>query len=83
MREIPEHSILIGDEITTAMLVELPLERIAGIVTVLGAANSLLALVLDRRRGCRQKPRDPVGDGESLGAAATLEHETGTAAGSR
>ncbi|MES2919631.1 MAG: phosphoenolpyruvate--protein phosphotransferase [Pseudomonadota bacterium] len=45
VREIPEHSILIGEEITTAMLVELPLERIAGIVTVLGAANSHMAIV--------------------------------------
>ncbi|HEX4870029.1 MAG TPA: phosphoenolpyruvate-utilizing N-terminal domain-containing protein, partial [Moraxellaceae bacterium] len=44
-REIPEHSILIGEEITTAMLVETPLERIAGIVTVLGAANSHMAIV--------------------------------------
>ncbi|HEX4869949.1 MAG TPA: phosphoenolpyruvate-utilizing N-terminal domain-containing protein, partial [Moraxellaceae bacterium] len=45
LRELPEHSILIGEEITTAMLVELPLERIAGIVTVLGAANSHMAIV--------------------------------------
>lgn len=45
LRELPEHSILIGEEITTAMLVETPLERVAGIVTVLGAANSHMAIV--------------------------------------
>lgn len=44
-RELPEHSILIGEEITTAMLVELPIERVAGIVTVQGAANSHMAIV--------------------------------------
>lgn len=45
MREFPEHSILIGEEITTAMLVETPLEKIGGIVTVAGAANSHMAIV--------------------------------------
>ncbi|MCC2637518.1 MAG: PEP-utilizing enzyme [Moraxellaceae bacterium] len=45
VRELPDHSILIGEEITTAMLVEMPLERVAGIVTVLGAANSHMAIV--------------------------------------
>jgi phosphotransferase system enzyme I (PtsP) len=45
LRELPDHSILIGEEITTAMLVETPLERVAGIVTVLGAANSHMAIV--------------------------------------
>lgn len=45
LREFPEHSILIGEEITTAMLVETPLEKIGGIVTVEGAANSHMAIV--------------------------------------
>lgn len=45
LREFPEHSILIGEEITTAMLVETPVEKIGGIVTVLGAANSHMAIV--------------------------------------
>lgn len=45
VRELPDHSILIGEEITTAMLVEMPLDRVAGIVTVLGAANSHMAIV--------------------------------------
>lgn len=45
LREIPEHSILLGEEITTAMLVETPVEKIAGIVTVEGAANSHMAIV--------------------------------------
>ncbi|MBP9044811.1 MAG: phosphoenolpyruvate--protein phosphotransferase [Moraxellaceae bacterium] len=44
-REFPDHAILVGDEITTAMLVETPLEKIAGIVTVTGAANSHMAIV--------------------------------------
>jgi phosphotransferase system enzyme I (PtsP) len=44
-REFPEKSILIGEEITTAMLVETPLEKIVGIVTVEGAANSHMAIV--------------------------------------
>lgn len=45
LREFPDHSILIGDDISTAMLVEAPLEKIAGIVTVTGAANSHMAIV--------------------------------------
>jgi phosphotransferase system enzyme I (PtsP) len=45
LREFPEHSILIGEEITTAMLIETPLEKIGGIVTVAGAANSHMAIV--------------------------------------
>jgi phosphotransferase system enzyme I (PtsP) len=45
LREFPDHSILIGEAITTAMLVEAPLERIGGIVTVTGAANSHMAIV--------------------------------------
>lgn len=45
VREIPDHSILVGDEISTAMLVEMPLQKVAGIVTVQGAANSHMAIV--------------------------------------
>ncbi|HEX6591449.1 MAG TPA: phosphoenolpyruvate--protein phosphotransferase, partial [Moraxellaceae bacterium] len=45
LREFPDHSILIGEDISTAMLVEAPLEKIAGIVTVTGAANSHMAIV--------------------------------------
>ncbi|MDP2226730.1 MAG: phosphoenolpyruvate--protein phosphotransferase [Moraxellaceae bacterium] len=45
LRDFPEKSILIGEEITTAMLVETPLDKIAGIVTVTGAANSHMAIV--------------------------------------
>jgi phosphotransferase system enzyme I (PtsP) len=43
--EFPEHSILVGEEISTALLVETPLEKVAGIVTVTGAANSHMAIV--------------------------------------
>lgn len=45
IREIAENTILVGDEISTAMLVEMPLEKITGIVTVQGAANSHMAIV--------------------------------------
>lgn len=45
LREFPEKSILVGDDITTAMLVETPLDKIAGIVTATGAANSHMAIV--------------------------------------
>jgi len=45
LRDFPDMSILVGEEITTAMLVETPLEKIAGIVTVTGASNSHMAIV--------------------------------------
>lgn len=45
LREFPENSILVGEEISTALLVEAPLEKVAGIVTVMGAANSHMAIV--------------------------------------
>ncbi len=44
-REIAEESILIGEEISTAMLVELPMDNIAAIVTTEGAANSHMVIV--------------------------------------
>ena len=44
-REINEQSILIGEEITTAALVELPLDNIAAIVTTEGAVNSHMVIV--------------------------------------
>lgn len=44
-RDYPENSILIGEEISTATLVETPLESIAAIVTTTGAANSHMAIV--------------------------------------
>ncbi|WP_410209564.1 phosphoenolpyruvate--protein phosphotransferase [Aquirhabdus sp.] len=44
-REIGEESILIGEEISTAMLVELPLDNVAAIVTTEGAANSHMVIV--------------------------------------
>lgn len=45
LRDFPDKSILVGEDITTAMLVETPLDKIAGIVTVAGAANSHMAIV--------------------------------------
>ncbi|XID74706.1 phosphoenolpyruvate--protein phosphotransferase [Alkanindiges sp. WGS2144] len=44
-RELNEESILIGEEITTAALVELPVNHIAAIVTTEGAANSHMVIV--------------------------------------
>ncbi|SDB98802.1 phosphoenolpyruvate--protein phosphotransferase [Acinetobacter boissieri] len=44
-KELSSDSILIGDEISTAALVELPLDKIAAIVTTEGAANSHMVIV--------------------------------------
>jgi phosphotransferase system, enzyme I, PtsP len=44
-RDFPESSILIGEDISTATLVDMPLENIAAIVTMTGAANSHMAIV--------------------------------------
>ncbi len=44
-REFNEDSILIGEESTTAALVEMPLNHIAAIVTTEGAANSHMVIV--------------------------------------
>ncbi len=44
-REISPDSIIIGEEISTAALVELPVDNIAAIVTTEGAANSHMVIV--------------------------------------
>ncbi len=44
-RELTEDSILIGEEISTAALVELPINKIAAIVTTEGAMNSHMVIV--------------------------------------
>ena len=44
-KEITSESILIGEEISTAALVELPVDKIAAIVTSEGAANSHMVIV--------------------------------------
>ncbi len=44
-REITDESILIGEEISTAALVELPVDKIAAIVTTEGAMNSHMVIV--------------------------------------
>lgn len=44
-RELSTDSILVGDEISTAALVELPVDKIAAIVTSEGAANSHMVIV--------------------------------------
>jgi phosphotransferase system, enzyme I, PtsP len=43
--EYPEHTVLIGDEITTAMLMEVPRNIIVGIATSRGSRNSHMAIV--------------------------------------
>ena len=44
-KEITEDTILIGEEISTAALVEMPIANIAAIVTTGGAANSHMVIV--------------------------------------
>lgn len=44
-RELSDESILIGEEISTAALVELPVDKIAAIVTSEGAMNSHMVIV--------------------------------------
>ncbi|MFI8035859.1 aconitase family protein [Acinetobacter baumannii] len=50
-RELSPDSILIGEEISTAALVELPVDNIAAIVTSEGAANSHMAIEAGARVG--------------------------------
>lgn len=44
-REFPDNSILIGEDISTAMLLEVPLDKVSGVVSATGAANSHMAIV--------------------------------------
>ncbi|GAB3052233.1 phosphoenolpyruvate--protein phosphotransferase [Acinetobacter apis] len=44
-KELSSDSIIVGDEISTAALVELPVDKIAAIVTSEGAANSHMVIV--------------------------------------
>lgn len=43
--EYPEDTVLMGEEITTSMLVEVPMERLRGVVSVRGSSNSHMAIV--------------------------------------
>ena len=43
--DYPERSILIGEEITTSVLMEIPRDKLAGIVSVKGSINSHMAIV--------------------------------------
>ncbi|MFQ3216167.1 MAG: phosphotransferase system enzyme I (PtsP) [Paraperlucidibaca sp.] len=45
IREFPDNSILIGEDISTAMLLEAPLDKVCGVVSATGAANSHMAIV--------------------------------------
>jgi phosphotransferase system enzyme I (PtsP) len=44
-RTYPERTILVGEEITASMLAEVPLERLAGVVTVRGSGSSHVAIL--------------------------------------
>jgi len=44
-RIYPERTILVGDEITASMLAEVPLDRLAGVVTVRGSGSSHVAIL--------------------------------------
>lgn len=43
--EYPENTILAGEDLTAAMLAEVPLERVVGIVSVRGSRNSHIAIL--------------------------------------
>ena len=44
-RDYPENTILIGEELTAAMLAEVPREKLVGLVSVKGSANSHVAII--------------------------------------
>ncbi|MCC6303419.1 MAG: phosphoenolpyruvate--protein phosphotransferase [Gammaproteobacteria bacterium] len=44
-RKYPERAVLVGDEITASMLAEVPLDRLAGVVTVRGSGSSHVAIL--------------------------------------
>jgi phosphotransferase system enzyme I (PtsP) len=44
-RMYPDNTILIGDELTASVLGEIPLEKLAGLVSVKGSANSHMAIL--------------------------------------
>ncbi len=44
-RKYPERTILVGEEVTAALLMEVPRECLVGVVSVRGSANSHLAIV--------------------------------------
>lgn len=41
----PEHTVLIGEEVTAANLVEVPREQLKGVISVLGSSNSHVAIL--------------------------------------
>lgn len=44
-RSYPERTILVGEEVTASMLAEVPLDRLAGVVTVRGSGSSHVAIL--------------------------------------
>lgn len=44
-RAYPEHTVLVGEEISAFMLAEVPLERLVGVVTVRGSGSSHVAIL--------------------------------------
>jgi len=44
-RKFPTHTILVGEEITASMLAEVPIKRLAGVVSVRGSSTSHVAIL--------------------------------------
>ncbi|MBA1146806.1 phosphoenolpyruvate--protein phosphotransferase [Ectothiorhodospiraceae bacterium WFHF3C12] len=44
-REVPEHAILVGQEVNASQLAEIPQERLAGVVSARGSRNSHVAIL--------------------------------------
>jgi len=44
-RKFPAHTILVGEEITASMLAEVPIKRLAGVVSVRGSSTSHVAIL--------------------------------------
>lgn len=68
--EFPHHCILMGDDISAPMLMEMPQDRIAGIVTSRGSRNSHMAIVaramgIPTVVGCQNLPLKKL-DGKEL-----------------
>lgn len=45
VQQFPEHSILVGEELTASSLGEIPRERLAGLISVRGSGNSHVAIL--------------------------------------
>ena len=69
-RDYPENTILVGEELTAAVLADVPREKLAGLVSVKGSANSHVAIIaramgLPAVMGAQELPWEQV-DGTEL-----------------